>query len=202
MSATLTNNQIAQTFPLIEEITDKSLKQGVYEIIKEIAQEMKWDSFYDIPKNLDHERNRSLVVHINGVTEIALSMAEMYKRTQSLNFNKDLLLASCLLHDISKPVECEPDTSIKKNSNSTVLPGKKSEIGNFMPHASYAAHKVLEKKLGFELAHIVTTHTHASNVRGMGWEAAVLFYADFVDSDAGITLAGEGAKLFMQRWKL
>lgn len=45
MSATLTNNQIAQTFPLIEEITDKSLKQGVYEIIKEIAQEMKWDFF-------------------------------------------------------------------------------------------------------------------------------------------------------------
>jgi len=202
MSATLTNNQIAQTFPLIEEITDKSLKQGVYEIIKEIAQEMKWDSFHDIPKNLDHERNRSLVVHINGVTEIALSMAEMYKRTQNLNFNKDLLLASCLLHDISKPVECEPDTSVKKNTTSPVLPAKKSEIGNFMPHASYAAHKVLEKKLGLELAHIVTTHTHASNVRGMGWEAAILFYADFVDSDAGITLAGEGAKLFMQRWKL
>ena len=202
MSVNLSKSQIFQLFPMLNEIKSKELQSGVTEIAIEIANEMAWESFHDIPKNLDHERNRSLLVHINGVTDIALKMAEMYKNTQGLEYDKDLLIAACLLHDISKPVECEPDHTKKKTSDSLVLPAKKSEIGHYMPHASYAAHKILEKKLGIKLAHIVTTHTHQSNVRGIGWEAAILFYADFVDSDAGITMAGEGEKLFMQKWKL
>ena len=55
---------------------------------------------------------------------------------------------------------------------------------------------------GERLAHLLITHTHASNVRGKGWEAALLFYADFVDTDAGIVMAGEGSPMYSQRWKL
>ena len=202
MSVNLTKDQIYQLFPIIKEIDDSKIKNGIIEIITEIGSEMSWESFHDIPKNLGNEKNRSLVVHINGVTDIAIKMAQMYKETQNLDYDKDLLIASCLLHDISKPVESEPDLKKKKITNSPVLPGRKSKLGDFMPHAAYAAHKVLSKDLGVELAHIVTTHTHASNVRGKGWEATLLFYADFVDTDAGIVLAGEGATMYAQKWKL
>ena len=202
MSVDLSEEQVYQIFPLLKEVQNKTLQSGIIEIVIEIANEMAWESFHDIPKNLAYEKNRSLLVHINGVTEIALKMAEMYKDNQGLEYDRDLLIASCLLHDISKPVESEPDPNIEKTIGSSVLPVRKSELGKYMPHASYAAHKVLSKKLGVRLAHIVTTHTHASNVRGKGWEASLLFYADFVDTDAGIVMAGEGSPMYSQRWKL
>ena len=96
MSVSLSKSQVFQLFPMLNEIKSKELQSGVTEIAIEIANEMAWESFHDIPKNLDHERNRSLLVHINGVTDIALKMAEMYKNTQGLEYDKDLLIASCL----------------------------------------------------------------------------------------------------------
>lgn len=202
MPEALNKEKICKLFPAITEINDEKLQQGVIDIVIEIGKEMAWSSFHDIPKNLGFETNRSLVVHINGVTEIAMKMAEMYKISQNLPYDRDLLIAACLLHDISKPVECEPDPDAEIVSGSPVLPVRKSELGKNMPHAAYAAHKVLSKELGLRLAHLVTTHTHASNVRGTGWEASLLFYADFVDTDAGISMAGEGSPMYSQRWKL
>ena len=49
-----------------------------------------------------------------------------------------------------------------------------------------------------ELAHLVITHTRASNTRAESYESALLFYADFGDSDAGIILGG--GKPFSARW--
>ena len=114
MSVNLTKDQIYQLFPIIKDVDDSKIKNGIIEIITEIGNEMSWESFHDIPKNLGNEKNRSLVVHINGVTDIAIKMAQMYKETQNLDYDKDLLIASCLLHDISKPVESEPDLKKKK----------------------------------------------------------------------------------------
>ena len=67
-------------------------------------------------------------------------------------------------------------------------------------HAVYAAHKMLQKGLPLELVNLVITHTHESNIRGTTWEAAALFYADFADSDVGVSDAN--AKLYSERWHL
>ena len=94
MAVDLSEEQIYQIFPLLNEVKDKKLQSGIIEIIIEIGKEMIWESFHDIPKNLSYEKNRSLLVHINGVTDIALKMAEMYKDTQGLDYDRDLLIAS------------------------------------------------------------------------------------------------------------
>ena len=47
---------------------------------------------------------------------------------------------------------------------------------------------------------VLITHTHANNTKGTTWEAAALFYADFADTDAGLSTAG--AEMYSQRWKL
>ena len=122
MSVDLSEEQVYQIFPLLKEVKNQTLQSGIIEIVIEIANEMAWESFHDIPKNLAYEKNRSLLVHINGVTEIALKMAEMYKDTQGLEYDRDLLIASCLLHDISKPVESEPDPNVKKQSEALFCP--------------------------------------------------------------------------------
>ena len=80
------------------------------------------------------------------------------------------------------------------------MPGRKSKIGAKIQHGVFTAHKILEKSLPLELAHLVITHTHSSNERATSFEAALLFYADFADSDAGI--ASVGGVTFAQRWTL
>jgi hypothetical protein len=112
--------------------------------------------------------------------------------------DRDMLISACLLHDVTKILESEPDPEGAPTGDS-VLPARKSQIGKALPHAAYAAHMILEKGLPIRLAHLVITHTHACNMRGVGWEASLLFYADFTDTDAG--LIPTGAKSYSQRWR-
>lgn len=199
MAVSIDARGIQSLFPEVNEIRDSTLRQGVIDIWLDVAATMAWARFEDIPKNLKSEKYRPLVQHIRGVTQMALSMAEIAKKLQGTPYNRDMLVAACLLHDASKPLECEPDPN-GEPSGGPVLPARTSAIGANMPHASFAAHKVLENGLPLELAHLVITHTHSCGVRGKGWEAALLFYADFADTDAGITPSG--GKMYSQRWEL
>ncbi len=190
---------IRRLFPEIDQIRDAKLRQGVIDIWREIAAECPWERFEDIPKNTGDERHRPLVGHVRGVTRMALAMAEIAAAEHGTPYDRDLLLAACLLHDASKPVESEPDPEGPPTGGS-VLPGRTSVLGKSVQHSVYAAHKIMEKGLPLELTHLVITHTHQSNVRAAGFEAALIFYADFADSDAGI--ASTGRETFARRWRL
>lgn len=187
---------LVKLFPEIDQIKDAKLRRGVVDIWLEIAQECAWENFEDIPKNLDYERYRRLTDHIRGVTRMAIAIADIAKKEHGVDYNRDYLLAACLLHDVSKPVESEPDPA-GKPTGGPALPGKKSAIGEKIQHAAYATHKVFAHNLPLEVAHLVLTHTHASNLRSKTLEASYLFYADYADSDAGVVPVG--GKSFAQR---
>jgi hypothetical protein len=180
---------LVRLFPEIQQISDSKLRRGVMDIWLEIAAECKWDRFEDVPKNLDYEKGRRLTDHIRGVTQMALALAEVGERLHGVPYNRDYLLASCLLHDVSKPMETDPDPA-GAPTGGEALPAKKSEIGKKIQHAGYATHKVFAHGLPLEVAHLVLTHTHASNLRANSIEASYLFYADYADSDAGAIPAG------------
>lgn len=188
--------ELCEFFPEIDEIQDRKLRQGVVDIWMEVAQECKWERMQDIPKNLDAERYRPLVAHVRGVTRMALALAEIGLREHDVPYNRDHLLAACLLHDVSKPMEMDPDPN-GTATNGPALPAKKSALGARIQHAVYATHKIFAHKLPLEVAHLVVSHTHASNVRSPTLEAAYLFYADYADSDAGVVPTG--SKTFAQR---
>ncbi len=199
MSIMLDEAQLQRLFPELNEIRDVALRQGVVEIWVEIARECAWTRLEDAPKNLDAERYRRLIDHIRGVTRMALALADIAKQEHGTPYNRDHLLAACLLHDVSRLVEVEPDPE-GKPTQGPALPARKSAIGEKIQHAVYATHKIFEKKLPLDVAHLVLTHTHASNMRSKSVEAAYLFYADYADSDAGIVPVG--GKSFAQRWEL
>jgi HD superfamily phosphohydrolase YqeK len=199
MAVLLQEREVVHLFPQVDEITDASLRQGVIDIWIAIASECAWSRLQDVPKNLDAERSRQLLDHIRGVTRMALALAEIAEQEHGTSYNRDYLIAACLLHDVSKLVEVEPDPEGVPTAGS-VLPARKSAIGEKIQHAAYAMHKILEKGLPLEVAHLVLTHTHASNMRSKSVEAAYLFYADYADSDAGIVPTG--ATSFAQRWDL
>jgi len=190
--ATRTNaEEFRQLFPEVDLIQDAALRQGVIDIWMELAAETSWERFEDIPKNLTSEKHMTLIGHISGVTKQAISMADISEKVHGVTVDRDLLIAACLLHDISKPLESEHDPG-GPPSGGSVPPARKTEFGAKIQHGVYGAHKIWAKNLprATELAHLVITHTRASNTRSMSYEAALLFYADWVDSDAGIVKGG------------
>jgi putative nucleotidyltransferase with HDIG domain len=183
----------------INEIKDPALRRGVFEIWLEIAAECPWSRFEDIPKNTEAERARRLTDHVRGVTRTALAMAETAKAHSGTEYDRDLLAAMCLLHDVSKPTECEPDPD-GEPSGGPVMPARKGRMGKLIQHAVYATHKVFAHGLPLEVAHVVNTHTHQSALRSVTVEGAYVFYADYADSDAVIIPAG--GRAFVGRWHL
>ena len=198
MAQDLDAASLSEILPETDWIEDLALRTGVVEIWRQIASEMLWDDIRDVPKNNKAEAGRALITHVRGVTLMALELCKVALKVQGKAFDHDLLIAACLLHDASKPVEYDPDPAVSTPDR----PGRAvvSAIGRKLQHGVYASHKILQLGLPLELAHLVLTHTHASNRRGQTWEAAALFYADFADSDAA--LDGSAAPMFMQRWKL
>ncbi len=199
MAVAIDAEGIRALFPEVDRIEDAALRQGVIDIWLDIAAQCDWDDFAEIPKNLGSEAGRGLLGHIQGVTKMAISLAEIAQAQHGTPCDMDMLIAACLLHDVSKVVECEPDPDAAP-TNGPVKPARKSEIGAKIQHGVYAAHKVFEKNLPTHLAHLVVTHTHASNVRTPTFEGACLFYADYADSDAGIIPTGGTS--FAQRWEI
>lgn len=198
MAVKIDSKGLQKLFPEIGQIENEKLRQGVIDVWLDVSKMTSWENFEDIPKNLKSEKYRPLVGHIRGVTQMAASMAEIAQKLHGTPYDRDMLLAACLLHDASKPLECEPNPE-GEPSGGPARPGRVSDIGRNIQHGVYAAHKILEKNMALELAHLVITHTHSSNVRATSWEAALLFYADFADSDAAIFPTGE--KTYAQRWK-
>ena len=191
-------SQLAEIFPEADQIGDGRLREGVLGIWQDVAAEMTWSDLRAIPKNNTTEKHRSLVDHVRGVTQMALGICEVAERLHGRTYDRDLLIAACLLHDASKPVESEP--SGREAPAPGIESGRASVLGKSLPHAVYATHKILERGLSLELANLVATHTHSINVRGRTWEAAALFYADFADSDVARSMAGE--TMYLERWHL
>ena len=185
-------DEIRALFPEVEQIQDPDLREGVIDIWLDLARETAWERFEDIPKNLKEEKHMTLIGHVQGVTQMALAMADIAERLHGVAIDRDLLIASCVLHDISKPLESAPNPG-GPPTGSSVPSEKITEFGEKIQHAVYGAHKIWAKGLpkALELAHLVITHTRTSNTRSNSYEAALLFYADWADSDAGIVLGGD-----------
>ncbi len=192
MAIQTTADEIRALYPEVEQIQDSDLRDGVIDIWLELARETAWERFEDIPKNLKEEKHMTLIGHVQGVTQMALAMADIAERLHGVAIDRDLLIASCILHDISKPLESTPNPG-GPPTGSSVPPGKITEFGEKIQHGVYGAHKIWAKDLpnATELAHLVITHTRTSNTRSNSYEAALLFYADWADSDAGIVLGGD-----------
>ena len=204
MGMRITEAELHGLFPELSEISDPPLRAAVTAIWQEIAAECAWDRLDDIPKNLDAEKHRRLTDHIRIVTRMALRLAETAQSESGTAYNRDHLIAMCLLHDVSKPVECEPDPTGADPTGAApggpVRAARKSKLGKLVQHAVYATHKCFAHNLPVEIAHVVNTHTHQSGVASATVEGAYLFYADYCDSD--VALIPSGGRTFLSRWEL
>ncbi len=174
--------KVRAAFPELELISDAELASAVAEIWAEVWSESSWAELEDAPKNPYTVNCRhSTVPHTRSVTRQALAIAAIIEELHGLTCDRDIILASCLLHDVSKLLEFEPASEGC---------GQNARFGELIQHAVYGMHKAFEHRLPLEIAHIIGSHTTLSRLPPKTLEAIIVHYADFVDTDVLVWEAG------------
>jgi len=184
--------RIRQLMPLVEQIKDKKLRNGVVKIWVKAWEESEWEDVADCPFNLALEiRDCTLIQHTNFVATVAMAMASYAQDIWHIPVDTDLLLAGALLHDVSKVVEDAPEKG---------KPGKQSPIGASLLHGAYGVHLALNAGLPLRVAHLISSHTPRVSQLPELIEGIFICYADYAATDA--VLLRKGMPLMLKRqWR-
>lgn len=173
-TAETTGQTVLDTFPELLDISDAGLRDAVVAIWLEVLADSDWERLDDVPKHpYKVPADRTLVAHTRSVTQMAVAVAEVAERVQGIAFDRDQLIAGANLHDVSKLMEFEPSES----------GGQASRFGHLIQHGFYGAHKMWEHGLPLETIHNVIAHTTTSRYVPQTWEAVIVHYVDYLDSD-------------------
>jgi hypothetical protein len=165
---------VAAALPELGWIESPHLLAAVAEIWAECWRESDWPRLEDVPKSPLEPATFSLVAHTRSVTRQALACAEHARDTYGVGFDRDVLIAAALLHDVSKLVEWTPAGG----------GSAQTRRGELIQHAVYAAHKAWEKGLSDDLVHVLITHSDLSAKRPASWEGRLIRTIDLLDSEA------------------
>jgi len=175
-------------FPEIKQIQSSSLREGVLKAWNLALKESGERNLFAVPFNPE-VKGVSLIEHIQFVLKTALFITDQLEKAHGYKIDRDLLLASTVLHDLSKIFEYRRQ-------------GKKFEktnIGRFFPHGFWGAFLALREGLSLDVAHLVSTHAHISPLHPQFLEGVILHYADFIHADA--LRFNQGLKTFLERGK-
>ncbi len=140
------SNQLAQ-------ITDESLRQKVIDVCVEalkIGNDGRgWENM-DFPFTLVIPGVKvSYVDHVKMVTDLALQSANLLGK-QGIPINRDLLVASTILHDVGKPIE------YVQTSDGDIV---KSETGKRLRHPVTGAGLAMKHELPYEVVQNIYQHS-------------------------------------------
>jgi len=118
----------------------------------------------------------SFVDHTRRVTRTALAIAEVladnWQGEDAMEFDRDILLATALLHDVGKILEYERE------------PGgnwRKSECGKLLRHPVSGAGICMKWGLPDRVVHGVMYHSHEGDGNRATLEAVIVNHADFLN---------------------
>ncbi len=160
---------------VVEKIENEELKDLVKRTFEEAAKRGGWseDDLFGIPFTLLIPDNPvSLIEHTKQVTEMALDNAERMSRAyEDYKFDRDILIAGGILHDVGKLLEYE------------VVGGKyiKSGIGKHLRHPFSGAALAYEMGLPPEICHCIATHAHEGDSGWRSVESIAINKADFTN---------------------
>lgn len=130
--------------------------------------------------------------HIRSVTRLALKIAEEMAATfTSFAYDRDLLIAGCLCHDIGKPWEFDPENRRRWEADPRKV-GCPS-----IRHPAFGAHICLTMGLPEAVAHMATAHSGEGELLTRSLENSILHRADYDFwriAEAGGLMAGDGGR--------
>ena len=162
-------------FPLVEEISDTNLQKAVLLSFAEGLEKGGWkpEDMNRIPATLlIPDCPNSFLEHTNAVTACSLAVAGEMKKVYGdrFRFDRDVLIAGGLLHDVGKLLEIEraPEGGFRKSRSGSLLRHPISGIALAAPHG------VPESVL-----HIIACHSKEGQAVKRTTEAVIVHHADF-----------------------
>lgn len=179
---------IDREIPELQLIRDSKLRDATAQIWAETLKESEWEALADAPKNPETlPLSRRLLEHTRSVALQALAVAQVVEKIHGIGFDQDELVAAALLHDVSKLLEYGPTSD----------GAGKTRTGKRIQHGILGAVKAMEHGLSEDLVHNIIVHTHNSRYLPQTWEAILVHYVDYLDSDA--LLFAEGRPLLLKK---
>lgn len=122
-----------------------------------------------------------LVRHVGRVVTMALALEHAAADVGFPPIDHDVLIGSCLLHDVDKLCLLEPGPDDGWHASS---------LARRYPHGVLGAMLCRECGVPEEIVHIVATHSTSSSLPPEPFEGVVLHYADMFAADAAFFAAG------------
>ncbi len=187
-------NQIAQLFPSLKKIKQKSLREKVAAVWSEAIttgcggkgwtfNELRAVKFTLLAGDIDMR----FVEHLNSCAKQCIAIAEVLKKSFrcSIPIQRDYLIAGALLADVGKPLEFDKDES------GNVVQGK---FGQQVRHPFSGVALAYKHGIPGEVMHIIATHSHEGDKMERSIESIIFHHADFVDFDIAKVLGKRAAK--------
>src|SRR5437660_4885361 len=175
--------QIAELFPSLKRIKDKSLRERVAAVWNEAittgcgGKGWTFDELRAIKFTLlAGDIEMTFVEHLNSCARQCIAIADVLEKSfrYDIPIQRDYLIAGALLADVGKPLEFDKDKSGK------VIQGT---FGQQVRHPFSGVALAYKHGIPGEVMHIIATHSHEGDKVERSIEAIIFQHADFVDSD-------------------
>jgi putative nucleotidyltransferase with HDIG domain len=171
----LSQDQLAALIPELQLVSSADLRRAITEVWSAAWKLSDWESLTDVPKAAGIlPPSRKLVTHTRSVARLAVSAAEIIRDAHDIPFDRDELVTIALLHDVSKVIEAVGPPEAPSPS----------VAGRLFQHATFGAHLMWNAGLPDTIVHGVIAHTVQSKTVPATWEAIIVHYVDYLDSDA------------------
>ena len=187
-------SDIAQLFPSLRRIKEKSLRERVAAVWSEAIttscggkgwtfDELRAVKFTLLAGDID----MTFVEHLNSCARQCIAIADVLESAFrcGIHIQRDYLIAGALLADVGKPLEYDKDTSGK------VIQGK---FGQQVRHPFSGVALAYKHGIPGEVMHIIATHSHEGDKVERSIESIIFHHADFVDFDIAKLLGKRAAK--------
>jgi putative nucleotidyltransferase with HDIG domain len=186
--------QIAQLFPSLRKIKDKSLRERVAAVWSEAittgcgGKGWTFDELRAIKFTLlAGDVEMMFVEHLNSCARQCIAIADVLEKSfrYDIPIQRDNLIAGALLADVGKPLEFDKDKSGK------VMQGT---FGQQVRHPFSGVALAYKHGIPGEVMHIIATHSHEGDKMERSIESIIFHHADFVDFDIAKLLGKRAAK--------
>jgi putative nucleotidyltransferase with HDIG domain len=159
--------------PAIDLLDDPALRQAVRQAWQAALAQSPYGSLSEVPQSPFMPR-RALLLHINEVNERTLNVIELAEVEFGLTVDRDLALATAILHDVDKPLMYRIDNGEFGYAEGVLM----------SDHGALGAELCLAQGVPARVADLVRVHSPFASVGLPGTvEGTIVHYADFVSND-------------------
>ncbi|WP_313291853.1 HD domain-containing protein [Faecalispora jeddahensis] len=180
-------DQLHGFFPEMDDVANKDWVRQACSVWEEALRRSRWKNLSDAPFGVATP-GITLLGHTKAVLHNALGIARNLREVHQsqVEINYDVLIISCILHDVDKLLAFEPAESGEL---------RYSEIARTYQHGFYSAYYAERAGLPASIVTLLINHTALSRMAPSTIEGMILFYADIADADLCKFIHGQSSSL-------